>query len=491
MQVIFGLWKKPEGKIYFIAGIIYLLLALFAKGVNGGADTYTHYQMARYSWSHHELFLNQWGKPVFTVLFSPVAQFGLKAVIWTNIALIFFESFLLFKIVKLLNLKRPWLAPLLFLSCPVVFDNAISSLTEITCALFLILFIYWVLKKRCFGAALILSFMPFIRSEGFVIIGIAFVFFFVSHRWKFIPVLTVGSLIMNAIGYWYTGYPFWIFESNPYVNTQITSYGSGSFFHFFVWSIPVFGLGFLFVLKYTWEAALGARNRVKSDWLSSVLGEESKSFILNHQVLFWIILGSFWGYFMAHTILWWLGMWASLGLVRVMFVIAAPMVIIAAIEINKLLDKKPACGKFKSKHIMIGSLCFVAIATNTMILGALGFPLDHGVEESVFVEMSEWMKTEKITTSGKIFTGHSYVSVALDVDPFDQKKMQQIQSLQFAKKGDLIVWDGHFGPNEDGIPIEVLDSDTTLTFLKEFRPDREYRPLNDMPFYVRLYQKNR
>ena len=138
MKTFSRIWSKPEGKVFGIAAVVYILLVVFANGVNGGADTFTHYKMSYYSWIHHELFLNQWGKPVFTVLFSPIAQFGLKAVIWTNLLLIFFEAYLVLKIANQLQLKRSWLAPLLFLTCPVIFDNAVSSLTEIICALFLI-----------------------------------------------------------------------------------------------------------------------------------------------------------------------------------------------------------------------------------------------------------------------------------------------------------------------------------------------------------------
>jgi hypothetical protein len=59
----------------------------------------------------------------------------------------------------------------------------------------------------------------------------------------------------------------------------------------------------------------------------------------------------------------------------------------------------------------------------------------------------------------------------------------------FAQSGDLIVWDGHYGPNEEQTPIDEIEADSTLVFLKEFRPKKEYRPLNDLPFYVRLYRK--
>jgi hypothetical protein len=489
MNMLSKFWQKPEGKVFGIAAVIYILLVIFANGVNGGADTFTHYQMSRYSWIHHDLLLNQWGKPVFTVLFSPIAQFGLQAVIWTNLVLIFFEAYLVLKIANQLDLNRPWLAPLLFLSCPVVFDNAVSSLTEIICALFLILFIHWSLRGKFFLGAVILSFMPFARSEGFVILGVAAMFFFFTRRWKFIPLLAVGSMILNCIGYWYTGIPLWIFDSNPYVNTEITSYGSGSFFHFFIWAIPVFGIGFLFLLKSTWLNAHIILNRLTIDWKSNVVSEESKSFMLKHQVIFWIVLGSFWGYFMAHTVLWWQGMWASLGLLRVMFVVAVPMVLLALIELNKFLDSRPLIGSWKTINVIIVLLCGTAFGTNTLILGAVGAPVEYGIEEAVLNEMKGWMKAEGVTTQGCVFAGHSYVSLVLDRDPFDYTKMNQLRSFKYAQKGDLIVWDGHYGPNEENTPLLMLEADTTLIFLKEFRPVKEYRPLNDMPFYVRLYRK--
>ena len=488
MSVLSKYWEKPEVKVFSISACAYVLLVVFANGVNGGGDTFVHYQMSRYSWTYHDLFLNQWGKPVFTVLFSPIAQFGLKAVIWTNLVIIFLEAFLVLKIANQLQLKRSWIAPLLFLTCPVVFDNAVSALTEMICALFLILFIHWSLKGRFAIGALILSFMPFARSEGFVILGIAAMFFFFTRRWKYIPLLLFGSATMNAIGYWYTGLPLWIFESNPYVHTDITSYGSGSFFHFFIWSIPVFGIGFLFLLKSTWFSAIGISNRIKADW-RCIGSEESKVFLLKHQVLFWIALGSFWSYFMAHTMLWGLGMWASLGLLRVMFVIAGPMVFLVLIELNKFIDNRPRLGRFKTQNFLIVFFIGSAIVSNTIILGALGAPVGFGIEESVLDDMHEWMDAEEIESKGRVFTGHAYVAIMLDFDPNDHSKSLRLRDFQSAESGDLIIWDGHYGPNEERTPIQEINADSTLVFLKEFRPEKEYRPLNDMPFYVRLYRK--
>ena len=91
------IWQKPEVKVFFFGALVYSALVFFANNVNGGGDTYVHYEMSRYCWEYHHLLLNQWGKPVFTVLFSPIAQLGLKAVIWANMLLIFFQDSRAFK----------------------------------------------------------------------------------------------------------------------------------------------------------------------------------------------------------------------------------------------------------------------------------------------------------------------------------------------------------------------------------------------------------
>ncbi|MFM7619728.1 MAG: hypothetical protein ACKO5Y_07805, partial [Bacteroidota bacterium] len=75
--------------VFSLAACSYVLLFLFADGVAGGGDTYTHFFMSKYAGNHPELFLNQWGKPVFTTFFFPIAQLGFKAVLGFNLMLIF------------------------------------------------------------------------------------------------------------------------------------------------------------------------------------------------------------------------------------------------------------------------------------------------------------------------------------------------------------------------------------------------------------------
>jgi len=100
------------------------------------------------------------------------------------------------------------------------------------------------------------------------------------------------------------------------------------------------------------------------------------------------------------------------------------------------------------------------------------------------------MKAEWVTTKGSVFAGHAYVTIALDIDPNDYSKTNRLRFYEYAQSGDLIVWDGHYGPNEENTPIEEMNADSTLILLKEFRPEHEYRPLNDMPFLLGYTERN-
>ena len=88
------------------------------------------------------------GKPVFTILFSPVAQFGFKAVNVLNMVFVFWGAWLSYLIGRNLLLKYARGLPLIVLSTPIVAGNAISGLTEPVCAMFLIVYLYFATKER-------------------------------------------------------------------------------------------------------------------------------------------------------------------------------------------------------------------------------------------------------------------------------------------------------------------------------------------------------
>jgi hypothetical protein len=469
---------QPLLWVYLSAALFYLINWYVSPGFNGGADSITHYQISKYCWNHDYLLLDQWGKPVFTILFSPIAHFGFKAVAAVNIILIFLGAHLAYKIAQLLSISNAWIASLFVLWTPIVTGNAVSGLTEPICSMFLILFLFWGLKEKWILASVVLSFMPFARSEGFVIIALAMVFFSFTKRFKYIPFLLVGSLIFNTLGYLQTGKALWIFDSNPYVNTGIKVYGHGTFYHFFLLAVPIFGWMFIPVVLYT----LTQLNKVTNLFSTNRWSNED-------QVLFWLVLGSFWGYFLAHSVLWWQGMWASLGLIRVMFVIAVPMSLLAA----KWWDLHVEKWTHPMKVYVYPTLIALTVA-GPFILKPMGFQEIQifpqlGQEEYTNIKVADYLKSHVDLIHTKTFTGHPYLNLVLDIDPFDTAVNDRIHNWQSAQPGDIVVWDGHFGPNEEQVFKEQLEKDSSFRFLATFTPDVTYYTLNNYLYDIRLFQK--
>lgn len=473
-----AIWSRQAIGVFIVTAIFYVVNFLLSDGFNGGADSITHYQISRYSWVHDYLLMDQWGKPVFTILFSPIAQLGFDAVVLVNIALIFLGAYWAMGIARDLQLKRPWLVALMVLWLPVVAGNGISALTEMICSLFLIVYIRLALKERFALAGMVVGFMPFARSEGFVIVALILLFYASTRRWRFMPWLLVGSVVFNALGYFITDKALWIFQSNPYVNTTFDMYGHGTFFHFFQYAVPLFGFTYvLWLVQTVREMPMAIRLAGSRNWE------------LRDQVWIWLVAGSAWGYFLAHTVLWWQGMWASLGLGRVMFVIAVPIALMAAKTVDWGLGQLKATGQ----RVALASVVVLTLAGPIVVRlfsfqEIMVFPA-LGEEEKQNAIAARYLKDHFVLNETKFFTAHPYLNLLLDVDPFDTKKIENLDKVENALAGDVIVWDGHFGPNEMKLPKEQLESDPTLELLQVIEPESLFYTLNNYLYEIRIYRK--
>ncbi len=110
-------------------------------------DGLKHFQIAKYSWKYPLLFLDHWGKPIFTLLSSPFAQIGFQGMLFFNACLFFVTSIMLLKISRLLNLKNSWLAVIFCFIAPVYFMLVLSGLTELLLSLVIIVRLYFFLKQ--------------------------------------------------------------------------------------------------------------------------------------------------------------------------------------------------------------------------------------------------------------------------------------------------------------------------------------------------------
>src|ERR1041385_266407 len=140
MKEQFSLKKNSKEQVYCFAGLIVLfiyffILAYLSKGSSGGADAYVHYRIARYAFKYPHLFLDLWGKPIFTIFSSPFAQSGFLGIKIFNILCALASGWFCYLICKKLNLKDSPFVIVFVCFAPMYYLVMISVLTEIVFSL--------------------------------------------------------------------------------------------------------------------------------------------------------------------------------------------------------------------------------------------------------------------------------------------------------------------------------------------------------------------
>jgi len=455
-------------------------LAIISNGIEGGMDSYNHYLIARYSWSYPSLFLDQWGKPIYNILASPFAQFGMYGTILLNGLSLLGCSILAYRIVKKINIKYAWLAYVLTITSPIFLDNIISSLTEPLCAFLVTLTIYLYSSQKYISAAVIASFLPFARSEGFIILfAVTFFLIFVDKQYKSVPYIFVGSMLFNLLGWAIEGEPFWIITSNPYINFELSGRnvcGSGGIGHYYYSRHYTFGL-LASALAALSAAIYGIKLFTKERKKDLAIGLILMSFVL---------------YFGSHVMIWWLGKMGSCGYVRVMVVIAPLAAILIVYTVHQIFHYVNKLLQGKSKVMRNLGLAFIVLNSiyTPYRYYAYKYPLQVSAEQSEYQKLAQWYKSQDFQDRRKIYL-YPYFSIIADINPYNKKEHLDFwaSSLEYAQDGDILMWDGHFGPHESGTPLKTLENDSTWKKIHSIIPSEPILTLNDKEFEIHVFEK--
>ena len=300
----------------FIA-IILLFVCFYFDGTGGSGDSIFHYQYAKFALTHPENFFNHWAKPLFTMLAFPFAQFNFIGIKLFNLFMSLIACYFTYKTLKKFEVDNcEWIAVILF-SITLYVTVTLSGLTEPLSAAMLMFSIYLITKNHTISGVSIISFLPFVRSEGLVIIGVFLLYLLVSKKYKFIPLLSVGHVFMSVLGSFYYHDLFWVFTKIPYAEINGV-YGKGTWLHFA--EQLFFQLGFI---EYSLLILGGI------SMLSTIFRRKDKPQYFNEKL--WLIYGCFIAFFISHTSFWALGIFNSMGLSRV-FVSVMPLVAMIALD---------------------------------------------------------------------------------------------------------------------------------------------------------------
>ncbi len=452
--------KFTQNKIaYVLLFLIFILLSVFAilsESFYEGADNITHYNIAHFAFQDPGLFLHHWGKPFFTLFASSFAQFGIKGVFFFNILAGLATAYFAFRIAKLLGYSNPVMAILFVSFTPLYFMMHLTSLTEVFFSFVLVASVFLALKNKYVFSAILLSFLPFVRNEGFVIFPLFFLFFIACRRYKAVPFLLSGLLIYSIAGYFYYHDFLWLFHQNPYAGAGAI-YGSGSLFHFVTESLYIFRKPLLVffisgVLLLLFQTVSKQRKELKRTLIAEWL----------------LIFLPFCVYFVFHSLLWWRGI-SSLGLTRVLAGVSPLLALIALKGFNffDFILKKKIWIRVPFHLLVIAAVIYMPRLQYT-------FPIKMQPAEVCMNEASQWLSKSEFKTK-KIYYFEPFFQLYLHLDPYDTLKSQWMFlgagcSLNDIQQDGVLLYDTHFGPNEGRLPLDTLMNSKQFKLLRVFRP---------------------
>ncbi len=238
---------KPRQENYLVSFLLFNLFIAFlvvifnTENSFGGGDHFNHFKHAYWGWKYPELLFTHWAKPIFTILISPFAQFGINGARIYNVILGIFTSFLCWKIAKLMRFNSAWVVILLVIFTPIYFILMFTSLTEVTFSFLLVLSILLFLKEKYIWSAIVLSFLPLARTEGVIIIPLFVLAYVLKKEYKAIPFLLAGFFLISISGWPFYDNFFWLITKMPYTGSAKEIYGSGSIFHFIYHTSEILG----------------------------------------------------------------------------------------------------------------------------------------------------------------------------------------------------------------------------------------------------------
>ncbi len=456
---------RMKNSIYYLL-FLYLLVAIltivFFNGTGDAGDSIMHYLFAKYAPLHPGLFFDHFAKPFFVLITSPFAQFGFTGIKIFNAITTFITIYLTYIIAVELNMKNAIVAAIIIMFAPLYYILTFSGLTEPLFALFIAASLLLSIKEKQTAACLLVSFLPFVRSEGLIIIGVFAIYFLYKKRWSLVPLLLFGSLVYSIAGYFVHHDFLWVFTKIPYAKLS-SNYGSGKLLHFAEQLIYVVGVPVYFLF---WTGVISLV--IKS--IGRKIGPE---------VIILILLG-FACFFIAHSLFWYLGIFNSMGLKRVLIGVMPLMGIISLYGFNFLSEEIFVGRRFPKLIIRLFLVVYIILFPFTSNPAALKWERDMMLSkgQKLAGQMTDF-PGKQIAVTYPVLFADPYLAEVLSIDWFDPEKRIELnrQNIAQMKAGNLILWENWFAVVEQNVTKMDLDTNASLLNLYTASVDDQGREI--------------
>ena len=187
----------------------------------------------------------------------------------------------------------------------------------------------------------------------------------------------------------------------------------------------------------------------------------------------WLVLamGSFAALFLFHTVAWWLGMFNSMGLKRVMLAVMPAMVLVALMGFNAIVEHKMLSSNAWRSGLKAALVVVMAVFPFTANHSAVHWKRDMNLEPDQVMahEVAAFLRS-KATANQRYFFSYNYLCVPLQVDYLDTaQRVELCDDISYCmRKGDIIVWDDWSAAMCSQVDVKLLEGDERLKVLGAF-----------------------
>ena len=182
----------------------------------------------------------------------------------------------------------------------------------------------------------------------------------------------------------------------------------------------------------------------------------------------------------------------SCGYERVMVVIDPLAAILMAfiIELFLRFSKEVLFGKWRYTFNGLMAIFFIIVLYWPWRTYGDKYPIDISNEQKLFVEAADWYNQSAYEDRMKYFL-YPYFNMLTGIDPKDHDHFTEIWSfdIAYAPVGSIVIWDGHFGPNEGNVPLELLQNHHDFKLIKSFYPPEPFKTSNNYNFEIHVFER--
>jgi len=351
-----------------------------------------------------------------------------------------------------------------------------TGLTEILFGFFLVISAYLFFKDRDILSAVLISFLPFVRNEGIIILPAYLCAFLIFRKWKAIPFIFTGTLILTTTGYFYYKDWLWIIHKWPYGDTS-GIYGHGDFLFFIKQGKWI--LGIPLIILFLAGLVINLYGLLKK--LSFRRSPELKEFL--------VILSPLVLYLLAHSYAWWKGTMGSGGLNRFMTSIIPLTALYSLQGFNFLIQ-------FVARRKIINLIVIVIILILVVGTSIILYPIPYHptVEQKLAKEASGWLKENALGKS-LIYYCDPHIQYFLGADYYDKTIIKQYlpnpaNPSRDIPEGSYIAWDAHYLANEGMVSKSSIMSDPALKLIRSYQPDDSITTLGGHNYEILIFIKD-